>query len=42
LPNKKLAGELDIESCFADTFRKTEREFVGGCAAMVAEYIASP
>ncbi|HYL62876.1 MAG TPA: GAF domain-containing protein, partial [Candidatus Methylomirabilis sp.] len=33
--NKKLAGELDIESYFADTFTKTEQEFVEACAAVV-------
>ena len=34
--NKKLAGELDIESYFADTFTKAEQEFVEACAAIVA------
>lgn len=37
---KKLAGELDIESYFADTFTKTEQEFVEACAAVVASYMA--
>jgi L-methionine (R)-S-oxide reductase len=36
---KKLAGELDIESYFADTFNKTEQEFVEACAAVVADYL---
>lgn len=39
--NKKLAAELDIESYFADTFTKTEQEFVEACAAVVACYMAS-
>src|SRR5580658_10325192 len=33
--NKKLAAELDVESYFADTFNKTEQEFVEACAAVV-------
>jgi L-methionine (R)-S-oxide reductase len=37
---KKLAGELDIESYFADTFNKTEQEFIEACAGVVAEYLA--
>ena len=37
--NKKLAGELDIESYFTDTFTKTEQEFVEGCANIVAGYL---
>lgn len=36
---KKLAGELDVESYFADSFPKTEQEFVEACAAIVAEYL---
>ncbi len=36
---KRLAGELDIESYFADSFRKSEQEFVQACAAMVAGYM---
>jgi putative methionine-R-sulfoxide reductase with GAF domain len=36
--NKKLAGELDVESYFTDTFTKTEQEFVEACANVVAEY----
>ena len=37
--NKKLAGELDIESYFADTFTKSEQEFVEACASVVAKYL---
>ncbi|MGA2099299.1 MAG: GAF domain-containing protein [Candidatus Acidiferrum sp.] len=37
--NKKLAGELDIESYFADTFTTSEQEFVEGCANIVATYL---
>lgn len=40
--NKKLAGELDIESYFADTFTRAEQEFVEACAAVVADYMAKP
>jgi L-methionine (R)-S-oxide reductase len=36
---KKLAGELDIESYFADTFTRLEQEFVEGCAQVVAGYM---
>jgi L-methionine (R)-S-oxide reductase len=39
--NKKLTGELDIESYFADTFTKSEQEFVEACAAVVANYMAT-
>ncbi|HTQ60268.1 MAG TPA: GAF domain-containing protein [Candidatus Solibacter sp.] len=38
--NKRLAAELDIESYFADTFTKTEQEFVESCAAVLANYLA--
>jgi L-methionine (R)-S-oxide reductase len=38
--NKKLAGELDIESYFADTFSKSEQEFVEACAGLVASHLA--
>jgi len=38
--NKKLAGELDIESYFAGTFTKMEQEFVEGCAGVVGKYMA--
>jgi len=37
--NKKLAGELDIESYFADTFTKSEQEIVEACASVVAKYL---
>jgi L-methionine (R)-S-oxide reductase len=37
--NKKLAGELDVESYFADTFTKAEQEFVEACANVVAKYL---
>jgi L-methionine (R)-S-oxide reductase len=37
--NKKLAGELDIESYFADTFTKPEQEFVEFCANVIADYM---
>ena len=36
----KLVAELDIESYFADTFTRSEQEFVEGCAAVVANYWA--
>jgi len=36
---KKLAGELDVESYFADSFHKSEQEFVEACAKVVADYI---
>jgi GAF domain-containing protein len=38
--NKKLAGELDIESYFTDTFTRPEQEFVEACAKLVASYLA--
>ena len=38
--NKKLAGELDVESYFADTFTKPEQEFVEACAGVAADYLA--
>ncbi len=38
--NKKLAAELDIESYFADTFTKSEQEFVEACAQAIANYLA--
>ena len=37
--NKKLAAELDIESYFADTFTKTEQEFVEACAKVIGDYL---
>jgi len=36
---EKLAGELDIESYFADTFTRAEQEFVEACAQVVASYM---
>jgi L-methionine (R)-S-oxide reductase len=38
--DKKLAAELDIESYFADTFTKTEQEFIESCAAVLATFLA--
>jgi L-methionine (R)-S-oxide reductase len=38
--NKKLAGELDIESYFSDTFTSAEQEFIEACAKVVAAYLA--
>lgn len=38
--NKKLAGELDIESYFTDTFNRTEQEFAEACANVAAGYMA--
>jgi L-methionine (R)-S-oxide reductase len=35
----KLAGELDIESYFANTFDRSEQEFVEACAMVVARYL---
>ncbi len=40
--NKKLVGELDIESYFADTFTKLEQEFVEACATVAAPFLAKP
>jgi len=40
--NKKLVGELDIESYFADTFTKPEQEFVEACAAVTGPFLAKP
>src|SRR5271155_3972873 len=37
--HKKLAGQLDIESYFLETFNKTEQEFVEACAQIVGEYL---
>lgn len=36
---KKLAGELDIESYFANTFTAEEREFAEACAKIVGEVL---
>jgi len=38
---KKLAGELDVESYFADSFPKSEQEFIEACANVVANYLGS-
>ena len=38
--NKKLAGELDVESYFADSFPKSEQAFVEACANVFAGYLA--
>ena len=35
----KLAGELDIESYFANTFDRSEQEFIEACAIVVAKYL---
>jgi GAF domain-containing protein len=36
---KKLAAELDIESYFADTFGKSDQDFIEGCAKVMADYL---
>ena len=36
----KLAGELDVESYFANTFDPAEQEFVEACATVVGKYLA--
>ena len=36
---RKLTGELDIESYFADSFPKSECEFVEACAGILASYL---
>jgi len=36
---KKLAAELDIESYFADTFGKSDQDFIEGCAKLMADYL---
>lgn len=38
--NAKFAGELDVESYFANSFTKDEQEFVEASAAIVAGYFA--
>jgi putative methionine-R-sulfoxide reductase with GAF domain len=38
--NKALAGELDIESYFLDTFHKSEQEFAQASANVIADYLA--
>jgi L-methionine (R)-S-oxide reductase len=37
--NKKLAGELDIESYFANTFTAMEQEFIEACAKIAGDYM---
>lgn len=36
----KLAAELDIESYFANTFDRTEQDFVEACSAVLGKYLA--
>jgi L-methionine (R)-S-oxide reductase len=38
--NQKLAAELDINSYFALTFTRPERQFVEACASVIANYLA--
>jgi L-methionine (R)-S-oxide reductase len=38
--NQKLAAELDINSYFAETFIRSERQFVEACANVIANYLA--
>ena len=38
--NQKLAAELDINSYFALTFTRPERQFVEACASVIAKYLA--
>jgi L-methionine (R)-S-oxide reductase len=35
----RLAGELDVESYFPNTFTKPEQEFVEACATIIARYL---
>jgi L-methionine (R)-S-oxide reductase len=37
--DKKLHGELDIESYFTDTFNKTEQDFSEACAKVLSTYL---
>lgn len=37
----QLAGELDVESYFPNTFTSSEKEFVQACAGVVAKYLAA-
>lgn len=37
--HKKLAAELDIESYFADSFVKSEQDFVEACGKVVGDYL---
>jgi L-methionine (R)-S-oxide reductase len=36
----QLAGELDVESYFPNTFTPSEKEFVQACAGVVASFLA--
>jgi putative methionine-R-sulfoxide reductase with GAF domain len=36
----KLAGELDIESYFPNTFTKSEQDFIESCAKVVEKRMA--
>jgi L-methionine (R)-S-oxide reductase len=38
--NLKLAAELDINSYFALTFTRSERQFVEACASVIANFLA--
>lgn len=38
--SKALAGELDIESYFGDTFNNSEQEFAQASANVIADYLA--
>ena len=38
--HQKLAAELDINSYFAETFTRSERQFVEACANVIATYLA--
>jgi L-methionine (R)-S-oxide reductase len=40
LVKNELAGELDIESYFPNTFTTGEQQFVQACAEIVAKYLA--
>jgi len=40
LVKNELAGELDVESYFPNTFTAVEREFIEACAGLVANYLA--
>ena len=42
LAKNELLAELDIESYFADSFPKSEREFVEACAKLLAGYLGRP
>jgi L-methionine (R)-S-oxide reductase len=37
----QLAGELDVESYFPNTFTANEKEFVQACAGVVAKYLGA-